>query len=458
MQNMSQTIKLKKGFTINLAGKANTKVVEVSQPETFALKPSDFHGLSRPKLLVKEGDNVKAGSPIFFERNVEDVLYTSPVSGEVVEIKRGEKRKILEVKVLADSEIEFESFTKYSASDLNGVSKEDALDQLKKSGAWSNLIQRPYGCIADPNDVPKAIFISTFDSSPLAPEYGFVLQGQEQYFQAGIDILKKLTSGSVHLNVDGNAEVSQLFSQTKNVQQNNIFGAHPAGNVGVQIHHIDPISKGDIAWTINPVGVVRIGKLFLEGIYDTSRLVAITGSQVKNTGYVKTYAGAHIGKLLSGNVEGENNRFISGNVLTGEGVGEDGYLGYYDNQVTVIPEGDQEEFLGWIKPTSNKLSFHKAFGMLSFLGGKKKEFTVDTNTYGEERNFVVSGAFENVTPMDILPTYLFKAIIAEDYDEMEALGIYEVIEEDVALCEFVDVSKNPLQEILREGLDLIKEG
>lgn len=455
---MSQTIKLKKGFDLNLAGKAEKKIVEVSQPETFAVKPTDFSGLSRPKLTVKEGENVKAGSPIFFERNVEDILYTSPVSGEIVEIKRGEKRKVLEVKILADKEIEFEKFKSYSPSEVASISKEEATEQLKKSGGWTNIIQRPFGCVANAADTPKSIFISTFDSSPLAPDLSFILDGQDQYFQAGIDILKKFTPGVVHLNLDGNAEVSQLFSKTKDVQINHISGSHPAGNVGVQIHHIDPVSKGDIVWTIDPVAVARIGKLFIEGIYDTSRLIALTGSEVKERAYVKTYTGACLNKLLADNVSEGKNRFISGNVLTGEAVGEDGYLGNYHHQVTVIPEGDEEEFLGWIKPTTNKLSFHKAFGMLTFLAGKNKEFTVNTNTYGEERNFVVTGAFEEVLPMDVLPTYLMKAILAEDYDDMEALGIYELIEEDIALCEFIDVSKNPMQEILREGIELIKEG
>ncbi|MFK7951846.1 MAG: Na(+)-translocating NADH-quinone reductase subunit A [Ekhidna sp.] len=453
---MSQTIKLKKGFDINLAGKAQNKVTETTQPETFALKPTDFNGLSRPKMLVKEGDNVKAGTPLFHERNDEVLMYTSPVSGEVVEIKRGEKRKILEVKILADKEVEFEEFKKFSSSDISALSKEDAISQLTKSGGWLNIIQRPYGCVANPSDTPKAIFISSFDSSPLAPDYSFVLEGQEQYFQAGIDVLKKMTAGKVHLNIDGKAEVSKSFSSVKDVQINKISGPHPAGNVGIQIHHIDPIGKGDIAWTVNPTGVVMIGKLFLEGKYDTSRLIAVTGSEVKNPSYIKTYSGAPINKLVEVN-EGADSRFISGNVLSGESIDQGGYVGYYANQVTVIPEGKYEEFLGWILPSTKKLSYHKAFGMLSFLN-KNNEFKVDTNAHGEERNFVISGAFEQVIPMDILPTHLFKAILAEDYDDMEALGIYEVIEEDVALCEFIDVSKNPIQEILREGIELIKEG
>ena len=454
---MSRTIKLKKGFNLNLAGKAEKKIKEISQPDTFALKPSDFMGVSRPKLVVKEGDNVKAGSPVFYERGVEDTMFTSPVSGEIVEIKRGDKRKVLEIKILADKDVEFEEFSKHSTSDIANLSSEDAIKQLKTSGAWTQLIQRPYGIVANLEDRPKAIFISGFDSSPLAPDYSFLLQNEEQNFQSGIDILKKLTSGTIHLNIDGDSEVPQIFSKANGVQLNTVSGPHPSGNVGVQIHHIDPINKGDIAWTINPLGVAQIGKLFLEGKYDTSRLVALTGSQIKDRAYIKTYAGACLDKLLADNVEGDNNRFISGNVLTGEGVGKDGYLGNYHYQITVIPEGDEEEFLGWIKPTSNKLSFHRAFGLLSFLNGNK-EFQVNTNTNGEHRNFVITGSFEDVLPMDVLPMYLFKAIMAEDYEDMESLGIYELIEEDVALCEFIDVSKNSIQEILREGIDLMKEG
>lgn len=450
-------IKLKKGFDLNLIGKADKKIKEITQPDTFALKPTDFMGVGRPKLVVKEGDNVKAGSPIFYERGMDEILYTSPVSGEVIEIKRGEKRKVLEVKILADKKIEFKEFKKYPISELVDLSKEAILDQLKRSGCWSQIIQRPYGIIANPNNDPKSIFISCFDTNPLAPDYEFLLKAEDQNFQAGINVLKRLTSGTVHLNICKKEEISQIFPQVSGVQQNLISGPHPAGNVGIQIHHIDPINKGEIVWTVTPLGVVQIGKLFLEGKYDTSRLIALTGEKVIAPTYVKTYSGACLNKLLVDNVAGESNRYISGNVLTGESVGFDGYLGHYHNQVSVIPEGNQEEFLGWIKPSTRKLSFHRAFGLFSFLNGKK-EYHVTTNTYGEPRNFVVTGSFEDVLPMDILPMYLFKAIMAEDYDDMEALGIYELIEEDVALCEFVDVSKNPLQEILREGIDLMKKG
>ncbi len=452
---MSKFIRLKKGFDINLAGKAEKKIAEVEQPETFAYKPTSFHGILRPKLMVAEGDNVKAGTPILFDKKNEQVMHVAPVSGEVVEIRRGEKRKLLEVVILADKQIEYEKFNSHSVSDLTGLTKDQIIEQMLKGGVWSNLIQRPYGVIADKEATPKAIFISAFDSHPLAPDYQLLFKGQDQYFQAGIDILKKLTSGSVHLNIDSNAEVSQMFAHAKNVVLNKFSGPHPAGNVGVQIHHLDPINKGEVVWTINPFGVVQVGKLFLEGIYDASKVIALTGSEVSSPQYYKTYIGASIKKFVEGNVKEGSLRYISGNVLTGEKIAKDGHMGYFDHMVTVIPEGDYYEMFGWIKPSTKKFSFQRAFGLLSYLN-PKKEYVIDTNTKGQIRAFVQTGVFERVLPMDILPTHLLKAILAEDFDDMEALGIYEVIEEDMALCEFVDVSKHDVQEIVRDGLDLMQ--
>ncbi|MFY0650477.1 MAG: Na(+)-translocating NADH-quinone reductase subunit A [Cyclobacteriaceae bacterium] len=450
---MSKTIKLKKGFDINLAGKAEKKIADLPQPETFAVKPTDFPGIVQTKLNVKEGENVKAGSPIMHDKAFEDIIYASPVSGEVAEIVRGAKRKILEIRILADKENQYESFDQFSEADIAGISKENVVAQMTKSGVWPNIIQRPYGIVANPADTPKAIFISAFDTHPLAPDMGFILEGQGKYFQAGIDILSKFSK--VHVNIDGQGENVEMFKNAKNAEINSVSGSHPAGNVGVQIHHIDPINKGDIAWTVHPFGVAQIGKLFLEGKYDASKVVALAGSEVNEPQYYKTYTGACINKMTEGAVNNGNVRFISGNVLTGEHVNSIGYLGFYSNQLTVIPEGDYYEMFGWILPTTKKLSFHRAFGLLSFLK-PKKEYALDTNTRGQERAFVQTGTFEKVTPMDILPTYLLKAIMAEDYDEMEALGIYEVIEEDLALCEFVDVSKHDVQAILRDGIDLIK--
>jgi Na+-transporting NADH:ubiquinone oxidoreductase subunit A len=452
---MANTIRVKKGFDIRLAGKASEKTGDFPTPKTFAVKPTDFPGIMRPKLLVSEGDIVKAGTPMLYCKMLEKVKYSAPVSGEVVEIKRGEKRKLLEIIILADKEIEYEEFAAYAPSDLIKVTREDALEAMLKSGVWPNIIQRPYGIVADPDDKPKSIFISAFDSHPLAPNYEYIFQGQENNFQAGIEILKKLTEGRIHVGMNGKAEVSKVFSHIKDVDLHSFSGPHPAGNVGTHIHLIDAINKGDIVWTINPYGVIQIGKLFLEGKYDASKIIALTGSEVTDPQYYKTYSGANIETLLDGNLKGNKVRVISGNVLTGSKIRPDGYLGFYDHHITVIPEGDRHEMFGWILPTFDKLSFHRGFGLLSFLA-PNREFTVDTNTKGEKRAFVQTGVFEKVTPIDILPTYLLKAIMAEDYDDMEGLGIFEVVEEDLALCEFVDLSKHNVQAILREGLNLMK--
>jgi Na+-transporting NADH:ubiquinone oxidoreductase subunit A len=453
---MTETIKIKQGFDINLTGKAEKKISEIDPPETYAIKPTDFLGIKRPKVLVQEGDNVKAGTPVLHCKMMEKVKYTAPVSGEVVEIIRGEKRKLLEIRILADKKIEHESFKQFSVSEINNLSKEQARDIMCRTGVWPHIIQRPYGVIANPEEVPRDIFISAFDSHPLAPDTEFILKDQEQYIQAGIDILQKFTTGDVNITLNAESEVSKLFSQVKGANIHRISGPHPSGNVGVQIHHVNPILKGDLVWTTTPYGLIQIGKIFLEGKYDASKVIVVAGSEVKKPQYYKVYSGAQVGKILSGNLKSDNVRVISGNVLTGEKINLEGYLGFYDHMITVIPEGNKNEFLGWSRPTMEWLSFHKALGLLSFLNSPNKEYTLSTNTRGDKRAFVMSGVFEKVLPMDIYPTYLFKSILAEDFDEMEALGIYEVIEEDVALCEFVDVSKHNLQQLVRKGLDLLQ--
>jgi len=463
--NMSKIVKLKKGFDIKLVGKAEKQLTDFQQAETFAIKPTDFIGMQRPKVIVNEGDTVKAGAPLMFDKKLEKVIYASPVSGQIVEIKRGERRKLLEIIIKADATFQSEQFDKFSDSDIKSLKREKAIEHMLAGGVWPQIIQRPFGVVANPEDEPKAIFVSGFDTHPLAPEYGFMLKGMERYFQAGLDVLKKLTAGIVHLNLDESSEIPSVYSNIQGVQVNKFSGPHPAGNVGIQIHHLDPINKGEIAWTVNPYGVSQIGKLFLEGVYDASKIIAITGSKIKNRAYAKTFIGACVDKFIINNVDLSDDshglrdpkkfRVVSGNALTGERINPAGYLGYYDNQITVLPEGDYYEFMGWAKATTDKLSYHRALGLFSFLS-PKKEFVLDTNARGEERAFVQTGIFESVTPMDIYPVYLLKAIMAEDYDEMEELGIYEVIEEDLALCEFVDVSKHPVQDIVRKGIELIQ--
>ena len=446
---MSKDIRLKKGLNIHLLGEADKVYASIPQSKTFSLKPTDFHSLV-PRMKVKEGDKVKAGSCLFIDKYNEKIRFSSPVSGSVTEIIRGAKRRIMEVKVSAESEISYKSFS----FDINS-SREKIKDALLESGVWPFIRQKPFDTIANPSDNPKAIFISTFDTAPLAPDNDFILHGLDEMFQKGVDIIKKLTDGKVHLNVDGNTNPSKVFTDCKGVEINKISGPHPAGNVGVQIHHIDPINKGDIVWYLYPQDILTIAKLFIEGRYDVSRMVALTGSQVERPRYYRTISGASISNMIFENsIINGNNRFISGNVLTGTKISSDGNIGFYDTQITVIPEGDKQEFLGWIAPGLQKFSMSKSY--FSWLTPKKK-YHLNTNYNGEERAYVVTGQYEKVLPMDIYPMQLVKACMIHDIDAMEQLGIYEVSEEDMALCEFVCTSKMEVQNIIREGLDLVKK-
>ncbi len=448
---MPEVIKIKKGLDINLKGKAEKIFIQSDPSETFAVKPIDFTGIF-PKLTVKVDHDVKAGSPLFFNKYKPEVIFTSPVSGKVVAINRGERRRILEVVIQVDKEIRYESFIKANPSDLG---REQIIENLLESGLWPFIRQRPYHIIANPEDEPKAVFISTFDTAPLAPDYDFALKNEAQPFQTGIDALSKLTSGKVHLSLNGTYPPSRVFVEARNVELHYFRGQHPAGNVGVHIHHIDPVNKGDIVWFVNPQDVVSIGRLFEKGIYDASRIVVLSGSEIKSPRYYKTKIGASITNFVEGNVETGNLRYISGNVLTGLKIPKDGYIGFYDSQITVIPEGDYYEFLGWGLPGFEKYSVSRSF--FSWLA-PKKEYRIDTNLKGGRRAFVMTGEYENVFPMDIYPVQLLKAILVEDIDLMENLGIYEVAEEDFALCEFVCTSKTDVQSIIRQGIDLmIKE-
>lgn len=447
---MPAQIKIKRGLNIKLAGEAVKTLSNLPLPDIFSIKPTDFTGLV-PKLLVKESDEVKAGAPLFCDKNNESIKFCSAVSGEVIEIVRGEKRKILEIKILGDKEIKYEVFNTSNPNDLTG---ENILEVLLKSGVWPFIRQRPFGIIANPNQKPKCIFISAFDSNPLAPDINFVMAGKEADFQTGLDALKKLTDGKIHLNVQADSPTAAIFMNAKIVQLNKISGPHPAGNVGVQIHHIDPVNKGEVVWYINPQDVLIIGKLFNEGKFDAARVVALTGTQVINPQYYKTIVGSSVKNIITagGLREGEN-RIISGNVLSGSQVSPEGSVGFYDSQITVIPEGNKSEFMGWLSPGFNKYSKSRAF--FSWLSPNKK-YNLDTNLHGEERPFVMTGQYEEVFPMDIYPVHLLKSILIEDIDMMEKLGIYEVVEEDFALCEFICTSKIKSQEIIRQGLEIIR--
>jgi len=446
---MPHKIKIRKGLNIPIKGKAE-KIVTQHKIEgcLFALKPTDFSSLT-PKSGLKPGAVVKAGDVVFFDKYNPEVKFTSPVSGTLQAINRGERRKILEFVIEPGKTQEYVNF---EVGDLNSLSKEQVIDLLLNSGVWPLIKQRPFDVIANPKDTPKAIFISGFDSSPLAPDYDYILNGQEVDFQKGIDALKKLTEGDLHLTVNGKYPVNKVFSSVKGVELNTITGPHPVGNVGVQMHHIDPINKGEVAWHINPQDVLIIGRLFNKGVFDASRTIALTGSEVKKATYFKTLMGASIKTLVENNVTEGNLRYISGNVLTGTKITSNGFLGFYDHQVTVIPEGNEYEFFGWATPGFKKFSVSRTF--FSWLM-PKKEYKLDANIHGGERPFVFSEEYEKVLPMDVLPVHLVKSIMIEDIDQMEQLGIYEVGEEDLALCEFVCTSKIEVQKTLRQGFDIM---
>ena len=447
---MSKVIKIKKGLNIKLKGNAEKIFIRTDKTYTYAVKPIDFQGLT-PKLAVKVDSEVKAGSPLFFDKYNPALLFTSPVSGKVIAINRGERRRLLEIVIKADKEIRYETFVKAEPS---SCSKEEIIKNLLTSGLWPFIRQRPYSIVANPKDEPRAIFISAFDTSPLAPDYDFIIHGKGVTFQKGIDALAKLTSGKIHLQVNSDYPPSGVFTRSKNVQINKFKGPHPAGNVGIQIHHISPINKGDIVWYIAPQDVITIGRLFEKGIYDAERIVVLTGSEVKAPRYYITMNGAQINNMIENNIKDGDLRYISGNVLTGTQIPANGYIGFYDSQITVIPEGNKPEFFGWGTPGFGKYSESGTF-LSGFIPNKK--YSLNTNYHGCERPFVMTGQYEKVLPMDILPVQLLKAIIIEDIDLMENLGIYEVAEEDFALCEFVCTSKIEVQSIIRQGLDLIRK-
>jgi len=447
---MSKEIRLKKGLNIHLLGDADKVYASTKPTEKYVVKPIDFHGLM-PKLCVKVGDKLKAGTPLFYDKYNEKINFCSPISGAVTDIVRGERRKIMEVVIKADTEIVYEQFTTASADSL---SREQIIKTMLKAGIWPFVRQKPYDIIANPADMPKAIFISTFSTAPLAIDNDFVLYGMDELFQKGLDYIVKLSSGKTHLNTDGNTNPSKVFSAAKGVQINKVSGPHPAGNVGVQIHQIDPINKGDVVWYLHPQDVIAIARLFTVGKYDVSRIVALCGSQIQKPRYYRSIAGACISNLLNENTKDGKSRIISGDILSGTQINPDGCLGFYDSQLTVVPEGDEAEFLGWMLPGLHKFSASKTF--LSWLFPSKK-YNLDTNMHGEERAYVMTGEYEKVLPMDIYPTHLIKAIMIEDVELMENLGIYEVSPEDLALCEFVCTSKIEVQSIIRQGLDLVRK-
>lgn len=446
---MANVIKLRKGLDVNLKGKAAKEEFQVERSGMYALMPDDFTG-TKPKVVVKEGDAVKVGDALFVDKVRPEVKFVSPVSGKVTMVERGERRKVLSVRVEADGQQQCVDFGKKSVGQMTGA---EVKDFLLQTGLFGFFKQRPYDVVPDPAVAPKAIFVSAFNSMPLAADFEYVLQGREADFQTGLDALAKIAK--TYLGVSAKQSATALTA-AKNVTVNVFDGPAPAGNVGVQINHIDPVNKGETVWTLGAEEVIFIGHLFNTGKLDFTRVIAFAGSEVKKPAYCKMTVGQQLSTLVKGRVtESCTLRVVNGNVMTGVKTTADGFLAAHATEVNVIPEGDDvHEMLGWIMPRFNDYSTSRAY--CSWLSGKK-EYALDARVKGGERHMIMSGEYDRVFPMDIFPEQLVKAIITGDIDRMEALGIYEVAPEDFALCEFVDSSKLEVQRIVREGLDMLRK-
>ncbi len=444
---MSKDIKIKKGLNIRLKGEAEKTLSNAPRSRTFAIRPSDFH-LIIPKMVVKEGAKLQAGDTIFYSKDNEPIKFVSPVSGTLTAIERGPKRVITRLLIEGDPQDTFKDFGKL---DPGASSAEVIRELLLSAGCWPFIKQRPYDVVARPDSQPKAIFVSGYSTAPLAADLDFTLKGKENELQAALTALSKLTEGVVHVCVGSN---DSPLAGMKDVTLHHIKGPHPAGNVGTQIAKIDPVNKGEIVWTVAAQDLVIIGELLLTGKFNAERVIALAGSSVKSPKYYRTRIGSEVSTFVyDSGLDEENVRVISGDVLTGTAISPKEHLGFYNNTVTIIPEGDDYEFFGWNKPVFNKISPSRAL-TFSWMFPKKK-FELNTNTNGEHRAFVVTGNYEEVFPLDIYPLQILKACMVQDLDQMEALGMYEVAPEDFSLTEFICVSKQPHQEIIRKGLDLM---
>ena len=447
---MANGFKLKKGLDINLKGKAEKKLVDTPRSEEYALLPAAFEGVT-PRVVVHEGDHVLAGDPLFQNKNCQDVTFASPVSGEVTAVVRGERRKVLCVKVKADKEQAYQDYGKADPAQLDGDGVKQA---LLKAGLFGYINQLPYAVSTTPDTTPKGIFVSALRDMPLAADFEVELQGNEEAFQTGLKALNRIAP--VHLGV-GAKQASPVLTAAKDVDLNVFDGPCPAGNVGVQVNHIAPVNKGEVVWTVDPTAVIFFGRLFLTGKVDLRRTVAVAGSEVTEPSYTEVLVGTPLKDILAGRLKGtEHVRILDGNPLTGKVSTLDDYLGAHTSEVTAIPEGDDvDETLGWILPRMKEFSVSRSY--CSWLQGKSHEYDLDARVKGGERHIIMSGEYDRVLPMDIYGEYLIKSIIAGDIDKQEQLGIYEVSPEDFAVAEFVDSSKLELQKIVREGLNILRK-
>ena len=447
---MSQSFKIRKGYNIKLVGEASSNDFGQYNASTYAVSPLDFPGIT-PKLAVKAGSKVLAGDTLFFDKDRPEVKICAPVSGEVAEIQRGAKRKILAVLLLADSET---SYAKQGAFDLSKGDREAAATHFSNTGVGAFITTRPYGVAASMNEQPRDIFVNGIQSGPLNGDLATQLAGKGEAVQAAISALSLMTTGKVYVSHDADAPaVPEL--QVDGATHISFSGKHPKGLVGTQIAKVAPINKGEVVWTLNAIDLPIIGRAFLTGEYAPEYKVAVTGSKAMNTGYATMLQGVNLHEFISANISADNTRLIAGDVLTGIQLAADGFLSFGKAQLTAIPEGNQTEFFGWVLPGFGKFSTNRAFWGWLF---PNRKYDLDTNMHGEERAFVVSGEYEKFIPMDIFPQQLLRSILIKDIEKMEQLGIYEVVPEDFAIAEVACTSKLPLQQIVRDGLnDLRKE-
>ena len=448
---MSADITLRKGLTIPMSGMADLKISSADPAYNVVIYPDDFHGIV-PKMLLKEGEVVLRGQPIFYSKANSEIKFVSPVSGTLAKIERGAKRRITALSIMADGK---DKAVVHKLAKLDKLGAADVKKHLLESGCWPFMKQRPYDVIADPNSTPKAIFISGFSTAPLAADVPFILNSQKEDFQNGINALAKLAP-KVHLSVD--AKSTSFLNEVSNVELHPFKGPHPSGNVGVQIHHIDPVNAGETVWVVGPADVARIGALFSTGVFDASQMIAVVGPVVKSPSYFKSHIGAAVAPLLEqAGIDADGQiRVINGDSLSGAAIHADGNLGFYNNTLTILSEGNHYRMFGWLPFVGSKI-FSMSRTSLSWLMPKRK-YALDTNMNGEERALVVTGEMEQVLPMDIFPMQLLKECMVQNIEKMEGLGIYEVAPEDFALVDYASTSKIEAQAIIREALDLmIKE-
>ena len=433
-----------KGLDLKLSGNAQDSNLAFDVPRPFYIRPSDFRWLT-PKLLVQVGDSVRVGTPLFCDKKDERVVIVSPVEGSVSEIVRGEKRVVEALVIDRCPDVNAVAMVEFSEP-TDGQAVRNLLLQY---GLWPCLRQRPFSVIPSPDAMPKAVFVSCFDSNPLAPDFNVLMRDKEEVFLYGLQMLQRVSGDApMHLCVREGVD-NQLFEKAENVQKHYFSGPHPAGNVGTHIHYVDPLDKGETVWYVDPQEVARIGEFFREHRLSFAKIAALTGPAASQTGYFTTLCGADLSALLKEELGADNKRVISGSVLSGNKLDKFPVLGFYDRQITVVDEGGEREFIGWLLPGFRKWSLSRTF--LAWIT-PKRTYKVNTSLHGGRRAIVLTDVYDKVFPLDLMPLQLLKACEIKDIEQMEALGIYEVDDEDFALCELVCPSKTECQRIVREAM------